>query len=415
MKKSLIFSIISIAALAVLLSGCFLMPKASLTAGSYYLVTSFNDWSENASVLKDYVFKNNELTIDTSAHATFLYYVIKADANGNVIKYGSKDVPVFAYGKSDSAFHVNPSMLKVGEIVGVGDNTKNDKDFWFHGSITNWGAEKMQRLSTGATLTYTVTEIPKGIIEFKITVATSTWIDPQTFNGHWNGTGSNMKFYLSEDASELTIEFNPLTDFATMTYKKSPIQLSANYYVVGSLNGWDANKGIQLTDPDGDGAFTAATSTTTNFATSDRGVVEYKVIKKFKTSVTWFGIENPFFSATPTSVNFYMTLDPTTKDPKNYGTDMVAMDNLPLAVAGDFNSWGDTMMKAGDSTYEATLSGNFQAGNYNLKIKKPNDWHSYQYPLKPGVNYTANLSQAASEIMITFDPETWDITLTKVK
>jgi hypothetical protein len=414
MRKNLIFSIIAIAALAVLLSGCFLMPKASLTAGNYYLVTSFNDWSENPSVLKDYAFKNDELTIDTSAHATFLYYVIKADENGNVIRYGSKDAPVFAYGKSDSTFYVKPSMLKVGEIVGIGDNTKNDKDFWIHGSIghATWAGVKMQRLSGEATLTYTATEIPMGTIEFKITVATSTWINTQTFNGHWNGVGDNIKFNLTEDASELTIEFNPLTDFATMTYKKSPIPLTPEYYVVGSLNGWDANRGIQLTDPDGDGVFTAATSTTTHFATSTNNVVEYKVVKKFKTSVNWFGLGNHFFSATPTSVNFYMTVDPTTKDPKDYGTDMAAMDNLPLAVAGSFNSWGDTIMKAEDSTYEATLSGNFQAGDYELKIKKPGDWNSYKYP---DSNYIANLSQAASEIKITFDPKTWDITLTKVK
>jgi hypothetical protein len=309
---------------------------------------------------------------------------------------------------------VNPSMLKVGEIVGIGDNTKNDKDFWIHGAIGNatWNGIKMQRVSGGATLTYTATEIPMGSIEFKITVATATWIDPQTFNGHWNGAGANMKFNLTEDASELTIEFNPLTDFATMTYKKSPVPLTPEYYVVGSLNNWKTDTGlIQLTDPDGDGVFTAATSTTTKFATTTNNVVEYKIIKKFKTTVSWFGTGNHFFSATPTSVNFYMTID-SNKDPKDYGTDIAAMDNLPLAVAGDFNGWSDTLMKVEGSTYEATLTGNFQAKDYGLKIKKPGTWDSYQYP---GSNYTATLSQAASEIMITFDPKTWNISLSKVK
>ena len=415
MRKKLIFGIIAIATLAVLLSGCFLMPKPSLTAGNYYLVTSFNDWSENPAVLKDYTFKNNELTIDTSAHATFLYYVIKAQSNGSVERYGSKDVPVFAFGSSNSTFYVHPGMLKAGEIVGIGDNTKNDKDFWFHGAVGNatWKKPvKMQRMSGSATLTYTATEVPMGNIDFKLTVAASSWVDPQTFNGHWNGVGNNLEFKLSEDASELTIKFNPLTDLATMSYIKSKVPLTPEYYAVGSFNGWKKDKGlIQLTDSDGDGVFTAATSTTTKFSTTTNGVVEYKVIKKYKTTINWFGAGNHFFSATPTTANFYMTLD-SNKDPKTYGTDINTMSNLPLAVAGDFNGWNDTLMKIVDSTYQATLSGNFQAKDYGLKIKKPGTWDSYKYP---DSNYTATLSDSASEIKITFDPKTWEITLTKVK
>ncbi len=412
MKKKLLWGSILIVALSVMLSGCFLMPKASLESGNYYLVTSFNDWSENPTILKNYEFEDNQLTVDTSEHATFLYYVVKAGANGEISeRYGSKDAPVFAYGKEDSTFYVKPSMMKNGEIVGTGDNTKNDKDFYFHGNLNSWGADKMEKVSDGATLTYTTTIVPKGFIEFKITVAATGWIDAQTFNGHWNGVGNNMKMKLSEDASEVTIEFNPLTDFATMTYTKSASQLTPDYYIVGSLNGWSTDDNlILLSDDDGDGIFTAATSTTTGFTTSDKGVVEYKVIKKINSIISWYGLGNHFFSATPTSVNFFMELD---SDGNHvYGTDMDAMDDLPLAVAGDFNGWSDTEMKIEGTTYKATIDGNFQAKDYGLKIKKPGTWDSYQYP---NDNYTATLSEAASEITVTFDPKTWNISLTKVK
>ncbi len=411
MKKNLFLGLIVIAVLTLALSGCFLMPKASLKEG-YYLVTSYNDWSENPTILGKYQFSNDELTIDTSAHATFLYYVIKVDASGKLTRYGSKDgAKVFAYGNENSQFYIHPSMMKENEIVGIGDNTKNNKDFYFHGSLNSWQATKMQRISGGATLTYTATEVPMGKVEFKITVATATWIDPQTFNGSWNAPGGeNIKMNVLEDAATVTIIFNPETDYATLTYIKSSVPLTPEYYVVGSFNGWNSNAGVKLNGPDENGEYTTTMSTSSKFATGTSGLVEYKVIKKYKTNVDWYGLGNHFFSATTTSVNFYCKVD--SNGDVTYGTDMAAMDGLPLAVAGDFNGWADTLMKIEGTTYEATIAGNFKAGNYNLKIKKPGTWDSYKYPDN---NLSVELSDSASEIQITFDPKTWNISLTKVK
>ena len=84
MKKGILVVIVGLAVLSALISGCFLLkpPAVKLEKNSYYLVTSFNDWSEQPAVLKNFKFVDNKLTVDTSDHATFLYYVLKTGDDG---------------------------------------------------------------------------------------------------------------------------------------------------------------------------------------------------------------------------------------------------------------------------------------------------------------------------------------------
>ncbi|RKX51472.1 MAG: hypothetical protein DRP50_08825 [Thermotoga sp.] len=85
---------------------------------------------------------------------------------------------------------------------------------------------------------------------------------------------------------------------------------------------------------------------------------------------------------------------------------MAAMDNLPLAVAGDFNSWSDTLMEIKGDTYVATVTEDLSAGDYGMKIKKPGTWDSYRYP---DGNYVFTLSKEATDgITISFNPKNWE-------
>ena len=361
MKKGILVVIVGLAVLSALISGCFLIhPTVNLEKNSYYLVTSYNDWSEEPVVLKNFKFVDNKLTIDTSDHATFLYYVLKTGDDGSIsAKYGSKTGnKIFAFGGANTTFYVTPSLLKDGEIIGIGDNTKDSKNMYWHGDLNSWGSATMTSTGDG-TFTYEATSVPHGTYEYKLTVATATWVDPQTFNGKtWYAAGgsSNGILSLPEDATTLTFKYYPHTNVATFTYVKSPIPLTPSYYITGSFteSRWstETSSCIELTDPDGDGTYTAvadasdyATNSNGGFAidSADYGLPAYKVIKVYKTTTTWYGLGNHFFSATPTTVNFYMKLEGGATP--IYGTDMAAMDNLPLAVAGDFNSWSDTLME----------------------------------------------------------------------
>lgn len=149
-------------------------------------------------------------------------------------------------------------------IVGLGDDTKDDRDFYFVGGPTNWEHKKMDYKGDG--VYECVVEVPNGVKDFQYKIwPANDWnieesLKSLAFNGrnyyatgeHDNGSYVFDKLNANELVTKFKVTFNPRYSLVSFeVIDKKPIEPSGTITLDGNLNDWPSDK--ILNDPENDG------------------------------------------------------------------------------------------------------------------------------------------------------------------
>jgi len=232
--------------LIFVLFGCFLVPTPETLQPGYYVIFNFQykaaDGAEDLTVLPGLKMEevgDNEykLTVTKADLASLLenkdkdgvywWTVAKVEdpsATGTWIVYGGTGAydPSVPFLKEDfdalsdtdtvEFYAIIPDSTDT--IVGLGDNLKDSRDFYFVGDVTSWGHVQMENAGNGLfEATITATDYIRNL-QYKIWPA-DTWDASETlkalaFNGvHYYATGGNGTYEFSEDVKEFKVVFDP--------------------------------------------------------------------------------------------------------------------------------------------------------------------------------------------------------------
>jgi len=231
--------------LVFVLFGCFLVPTPETLQPGYYVIFNFQykaaDGAEDLTVLPGLKMEevgDNEykLTVTKADLASLLenkdkdgvywWTVAKVEdpsATGTWIVYGGtgaydpsvpflkEDFDVLSDTDTVEFYAIIPDSTDT--IVGLGDNLKDSRDFYFVGDVTSWSHMIMEKAENGLfEATITANDYIQNL-QYKIWPA-NTWDASDTlkalaFNGvHYYATGENGTYEFSEDVKEFKVIFD---------------------------------------------------------------------------------------------------------------------------------------------------------------------------------------------------------------
>ena len=375
-----------------------------------YVIGTFTDWATNSNYEMTYNPVNKIYTLTAEVPASpSVYgvneYMIAQSYKGKLIKYGYQPIPVTS---GSVTFYFDQSMTKSFTSLGIGDTSKENRNWYFTSDTNEWNFNLMQSSGTTFVATVATTGIfEPGTYEYKITPQATFSTNPASLTPYYFN-GSYGAYYLPNGSFSIATPSNTIIVKFNVLNSKVDVEATniTSVYLRSSFSSWSANMSNYKFKYD---SVTGIYSLITDVPSST-DQQEYKVIYN---GVWYGGPYNKNIPVEPGSVTFYFNPKLATDPNSAVGIGDTSKESLTWYFAGDLNSWDfATMTYIGNGTFAATFTGNFSAGDYKFKIAPNNNWTSSPYyyyngnewnpPTSDG-NGSLHLSVSASKVVVKFN------------
>ena len=381
------------------------------TATPTYVVGDFTNWATNSNYKMSYDPVNKIYSLTTkipNPPSTSVYntnrYVIEQVYKGKILKYGHQPIPVTS---GTVTFYFNQSLAKPFTSYGIGDTSKESRNWYFTSDVNGWTFSQMH--AVGATFVATVATtgvFEPGTYGFKITPQATFSTTPASLTLYYFN-GSYGAYYLKNGSFSIATPSNTIVIKFHVLNSKVDVEATniTSVYLMGTVSSWFfQEKAYKFKYDPISGIYSLTID-----VPSTTGQQSYKVIY----NNTWYGgpadVNIPVKSGT---VTFYFDPSIATDPSKAVGIGDTSKESMTWYYRGDLNNWKATKMSyIGNGIFAATFAGNFSAGDYKFKIAPNNNWASSPYYYNGVIwndtsslsNGSLHLSTAASKVVVEFN------------